>query len=75
MVKNSDHARQQMLTDAFKHLQSAMDLLDGADAPGHIAAHIDLAACKLEELLPAGKVASVRPADLMDGAWPTALPS
>ncbi len=52
MIKDSDQARQQMLTDAFTHLQSAIDLLDSADAPGNIAAHADLAARQLEELLP-----------------------
>ena len=75
MVKDSGEARQRMLTDAFNHLQAALDLLDGADAPGNIAAHADLAARQLEDLLAPGRTAEVRRPDPMDGAWPTALTS
>jgi len=75
MIKDSDQARQQMLTDAFTHLQSAIDLLDSADAPGNIAAHADLAARQLEELLPVGKLAGITRTDPFDGAWPAAVPS
>lgn len=41
----------QMLQDAFNHLQSALDLLDATDAPGTIAAHIDLGTRQLEDLI------------------------
>jgi hypothetical protein len=51
-MTNKTSSRQQMLTDAANHLQAAMDLLDGAGAPGHIAAHVDLALHQLGELLP-----------------------
>lgn len=33
---------------ASQHLRSAIDLLDLAEAPGHIAAHVDLALNELE---------------------------
>ena len=73
MVKDSAETRQQMLTDAFNHLQSAIDLLDTADAPGHIAAHADLAARQLEELL-AG-ASSLTPSAAAAAAWPSAATS
>lgn len=37
--------------EALKQLQSAIDLLDSSDAPAHIAAHIDLAAHQLQDLI------------------------
>ena len=37
----------QLLSLALKQLQIAIDLLDLADAPGHIAAHVDLATNQL----------------------------
>jgi hypothetical protein len=43
--------RQQMLADAFHHLQSAIELLDRADAPGNIAANLDLARHQLQSEL------------------------
>jgi len=44
-------SNQQMLIDASSHLSSAIDLLDRATAPGHIAAHADLALNQLKELI------------------------
>lgn len=41
----------QLLRDALGHLQLAIDLLDGTDAPGTIAAHADLAMRQLEEFI------------------------
>ena len=41
MIENTE--RQRTLVDAFNHLQSAIELLDRADAPGNIAANLDLA--------------------------------
>lgn len=38
-----DPIRQQMLRDALKLLQSALELLDRAGAPAQIGAHLDLA--------------------------------
>jgi len=46
------------VTSALRHLWTAIELLDDADAPPHIAAHVDLAANQLEALLkrqPAGR--------------------
>jgi TPR repeat protein len=43
--------RQRMLVDAFNHLQSAIELLDQAAAPGNIAAHLDLAMHQLQGAL------------------------
>lgn len=37
--------------DALKHLQSALDLLDRAAAPGHIGAQVDHAVHQLEAAL------------------------
>lgn len=37
----------QLLSLALKQLQIAIDLLDLADAPAHIAAHVDLATHQL----------------------------
>ena len=62
-----------MLTGAFHHLQSAIQLLDAAEAPGHIACHVDLAARQVEELIAGGK-AKLTPT-AADGASPAALPS
>jgi hypothetical protein len=41
-------ARRQMLSEALEHLGSALRLLDGAQAPAEIGAHIDLAEQQLE---------------------------
>jgi hypothetical protein len=40
-----------MLLDAADHLQSAIDLLDAAAAPGHIAAHADLGLQQLKDII------------------------
>jgi hypothetical protein len=39
----------QAVTDALAHLEAALGLLDGSDAPAHIGAHVDLAICQLCE--------------------------
>lgn len=39
----------QAVIDALAHLEAALGLLDGADAPAHIGAHVDLAICRLRE--------------------------
>jgi hypothetical protein len=54
--------RRRMLVDAFNHLQSAIDLLDQAAAPGNIAAHVDLALHQLQ-----GELAPIA------GAWPQSI--
>lgn len=38
-------------TDALHRLRSVIDLLDRSSAPGHIAAHLDLAAHQLQEAI------------------------
>jgi hypothetical protein len=42
-----------MLASALQHLQSAVELLDAASAPGHVAAHIDLAIHQLSNVIEA----------------------
>lgn len=44
----------QMMSDALDHLQAAIELLDRADAPGQIAAQVDLAFHQLDRLLAQG---------------------
>ena len=44
-------SRQDKLSDALKHLQLALELLDEVSAPAEIGAHIDLAAHQLGSLL------------------------
>jgi hypothetical protein len=44
-------SRQEMLTRALEHLRSAIQLLDVSAAPKQIAAHIDLSACQLADLI------------------------
>ncbi len=51
MKAKSGTSRQEMLCDAANHLQSALDLLDGAEAPAHIGARVDLAAHQLREAI------------------------
>lgn len=51
-MSDNDNSNQKLLTSALVHLQSAIELLDRAAAPGQIAAHVDLAASQLENLLP-----------------------
>ena len=48
-----------MLRDAFHLLKISLELLDGAAAPAHIGAYVDLAAHQLAESL--GSLASDTP--------------
>lgn len=41
----------QMMSDALDHLQAAIELLDKANAPGQIAAHLDFAFHQLDRHL------------------------
>lgn len=36
---------------ALSYMEVALELLDGASAPGDIGAHLDLAVCRLREVL------------------------
>lgn len=40
-----------MLSEALSRLTSAIGLLDQAEAPAHIAAHVDLAVHQLQEAI------------------------
>lgn len=44
------------LARALDHLLSAIQLLDLAGAPSQIAAHVDLSACQLADLIGAGNL-------------------
>ena len=44
---DTDSGQQRKLSEALQHLQSAIELLDLAEAPAHIAAHADLAVHQL----------------------------
>lgn len=55
-VASSDN---ELLVTALSHLRAAIDLLDDAAAPGHIAAHADLAAHQLEALIGRGAPSKV----------------
>lgn len=49
----ADRSNSSILGDALQHLLRAIALLDAADAPGNIAAHADLAAQQLREMIAA----------------------
>ena len=51
MTTDDKATRQTMMQSAFHHLQAAIELLDQAEAPGQIAAHIDLAVHQLADPL------------------------
>lgn len=51
MTKDDKAVQQKMMTTALDHLQQAIELLDQAEAPGQIAAHVDLAAHQLADTL------------------------
>ena len=51
MTTDDNAARQTMMQSALQHLQAAIELLDQADAPGQIAAHVDLAVHQLADTL------------------------
>jgi hypothetical protein len=70
-MRNDKTAAPQMLVQAFDHLRSAIDLLDEAGAPAHIAATLDLARNRLLNELPALEQASFK----IDETWETAQPS
>lgn len=46
-----DSSREQLYLDALQQIHSSIHLLDRADAPGHIAAHLDLAMHQLQDLI------------------------
>jgi hypothetical protein len=53
----------QAVIEALAHLEAALELLDGANAPAHVGAHVDLAICQLREAFElATERAATRPA-------------
>lgn len=53
MMINATDKKAEILNRALQHLQSGLDLLDDALAPGHIGANIDLAIHQLERIIAA----------------------
>jgi hypothetical protein len=53
MDNDGDSAPVDLLPVALNHLHSAVELLDGAGAPAHIAAHVDLARHQLQDFIAA----------------------
>ena len=47
----SERPHHRSLLNALSMMESALEILDDADAPGHIGAHLDLAAARLREYL------------------------
>jgi len=52
-MTNSENPCVELLIEAANHLRLAIELLDQADAPGHIGANADLALHQVENLVPA----------------------
>ena len=44
--------REEQLQNALKHMQAALQLLDNADAPAEIAAHVDHAISRIRDIRP-----------------------
>lgn len=53
MTRGSLPVSRPMLDQALNSMQSALDLLDEAQAPPHIGAHLDLAICELQRTISA----------------------
>ena len=47
----TDDSREELLARALMQLRTAIEFLDLADAPAQIAAHVDLGACQLADLI------------------------
>ena len=73
----TDHPNdsQRMLDEALRHLRSAIELLDAADAPGTIACHADLAAQLLTDEIAGSGPARITPPDEAHGGWQASLTS
>src|SRR2546423_15591228 len=66
-------ARAQLYSEALQRLQSAIDMLDRANAPGHIAAHVDLAMHQLQDVIDA-EATRAREAQLQSKGAPKSRP-
>ena len=75
VTEDKSLGRQQMLCDAADYLQSAIDLLDGAAAPGHIAAHVDLGLQQLKDAISRAAVTGSSGPDADDPGLRTARTS
>ena len=75
VTEDKSLGRQQMLSDAADYLQSAIDLLDGAAAPGHIAAHVDLGLQQLKDVISRVPMAGSSGPDANDPGFRTAQTS
>lgn len=49
MAHDLPKVREEALAEALGHLRTALELLDRAEAPGQIGAHVDLAICQLQD--------------------------
>lgn len=65
----------QMLIDAARYLQAAIEKLDDAGAPGQIAAHLDLALHQLTDVLSDANIATLQRANANDDDCGTARTS
>lgn len=54
-MTQKDYLSLPLLEEALQQLQAAIALLDRVGAPGHIAAHVDLAVNQLQDLLPSSR--------------------
>ena len=57
-MNQTGEEQQSLLLRAAKHIKSAIGLLDAAEAPGNIAAHLDLALHQLRDEMPSGESSS-----------------
>lgn len=47
-MDSANSPSEESLHRALSYLQSALQILDDLDAPGHIGAHVDFAVCELQ---------------------------
>lgn len=66
MGNSQTDSRHKMMIEALGQLEAAIDLLDRAAAPGHIAAHVDLALHELERAIGTAIGAPLKRSDASD---------
>lgn len=52
MGQATDSIYKDKLDKALTHMTSALQLLDDAGAPANIGAHLDMAVCRLKDVMP-----------------------
>lgn len=52
MEQGKSRTRDAMVARALQQMESALQLIDEAAVPGDIGAHLDLAVCRLKEVMP-----------------------